>query len=336
MFVALYVSLETSQNLFVLSQACLCAAILFIPTLLIGLVFPLAVELTSRVDDREAGHVGRLYALNTTGAIAGVLLAELLFIAQVVLGHLPFIFGRPIHDVCIIGLGTGVTAGAVTLSPVRQAEVIEIEPAVIEASAFFDSINHRPLTDPRVVVRVDDARNALLVSSSSSYDLIVSQPSYPWASGSSKLFTWEFYHLAQTRLRTPGIFAQWVQLYNMDFASVMTLLKTFTLVFPQTLVMQVGGSSGEILLLGTTDQALIPWPALSHIFSSPRRAEELTRIGVSNPGTILARLLLGPQEIPPLVAAYPTNTDDNGWLEFSAVRSLYRHTICQGAQESLP
>ncbi|MEE8291630.1 MAG: hypothetical protein V3R80_09130 [Candidatus Tectomicrobia bacterium] len=142
--------------------------------------------------------------------------------------------------------------------------------------------------------------------------------------------------MAQTRLRTPGIFAQWVQLYNMDFAGVMTLLKTFTLVFPQTLVMQVGGSSGEILLLGTTDQALIPWPALSHIFSSPRRAEELTRIGVSNPGTILARLLLGPQEIPRLVAAYPTNTDDNGWLEFSAVRSLYRHTICQGAQESLP
>ncbi len=168
------------------------------------------------------------------------------------LGHLPFIFGRPIHDVCIIGLGTGVTAGAVTLYPVRQVEVIEIEPAVIEASALFEDVNHRPLTDPRVGVRVDDARNVLLVSPPSSYDLIVSQPSFPWASGSSKLFTLEFYRLARSRLRTPGIFAQWVQLYNMDFASVMTQLKTFSLVFPQTLAIQVGGSSGEILLLGLT------------------------------------------------------------------------------------
>lgn len=449
-FVALYVSLETHQKLFVLSQAGLCAAILFIPTLMIGLVFPLAIELSTRTDGQEAGHVGRLYALNTVGSIAGALLAGLLFIptvgihrslllgvwlnlglatlvatqlsgehrarrfaiagfplavaalltfhvrswdpllmttgvymyaskmvrlgvdryrqaqaqsrllfyregptatvavkrtgsrtvlsidgraegsttatAQVLLGHFPFMFGWPIQDVLIIGFGTGATTGAVTLYPVRRVEVIEIEPGVIEASALFEGVNHRPLTDPRVGVRVDDARNVLLVSPPSSYDLIVSQPSFPWASGSSKLFTLEFYRLARSRLHTPGIFAQWVQLYNMDFASVMTQIKTFSLVFPQTLAIEVGGGSGEILLLGLTDQSMISWTALSQIFSSPIRAKELARVGVPNPGTLLERLLLGPQEIPRLVAGYPTNTDDNGRLEFSAAGSLYRST----------
>jgi len=47
------------------------AAAIGLPTLLMGMAFPVAVALTSRGTDQLGGDVGRLYAANTVGAILG-------------------------------------------------------------------------------------------------------------------------------------------------------------------------------------------------------------------------------------------------------------------------
>jgi len=273
-------------------------------------------------------EIGTNRVLSIDGRAEGNLVA----IAQTVMGHVPFATGYPVKDGFIIGLGTGATAGAVTRHSIEAVEVVELEPAVLEAAAFFEQVNYRALADPRVRVVIADARSRLYVASAESYDLIASQPSNPWVSGAAKLFTFEFYQLAHARLRSAGMLVQWVQLSRMDYASVMTLLKTFTRVFPETLVLEVGRKSGEILLLGFKDRARLSWPALKALFDDPAVAGELARLAVPTRGALFAHLLLGPREIPRLVEGYPINTDDNALIEVAALGSLYRDTTAKNIQ----
>lgn len=246
--------------------------------------------------------------------------------AQILLGHLPFAFSRSVQDVAIVGLGTGNTVGTVTLYAVRHVDVFELEPTVIQASAYFDAINHTPLKDSRVRVQVLDARNALSLKPEGFYDLIISQPSNPWVSGSSKLFTNEFYRLSRSRLREGGIFAQWVQLSGMRFDSVASLLNTFKTNFLNVYVFEVGARSGEIILIGSKDELVLSWPTLKHIYNDPVRARELARVLAPDPGALLARLILGPDELSGLFEGHPLNTDDNGLFEFASFASMYEKT----------
>ena len=64
------------------------------------------------------------------------------------------------------------------------------------ASRFFDNDNHRPLQNPKVTARVGDGRN-FLTQRSDKFDVIVSEPSNPWLTGVSNLFTREYFKLRQ-------------------------------------------------------------------------------------------------------------------------------------------
>jgi spermidine synthase len=60
--------------------------------------------------------------------------------------------------VCVIGLGSGVTAGAVLRHPVTALDVVEIAPEVVAASAFFAAEHGGALDDRRTRLLVTDAR----------------------------------------------------------------------------------------------------------------------------------------------------------------------------------
>ena len=111
---------------------------------------------------------------------------------QITVGLLPMLVHprapelRP--DVALIGYASGVTAGAILQYPVRRLDVVELEPAIIEASAFFEHVNNRPLDDKRLRLLTDDGRN-FLAAGSKRYDVIINEPSNPWITGVSNLFT---------------------------------------------------------------------------------------------------------------------------------------------------
>ena len=83
---------------------------------------------------------------------------------QLMLGHLPMLLHPEPAAVLVIGLGSGITAGAVARHPVQRIDVVEIEPAVIEAARFFREEHGDVLADPRVRVVVADARSFLLTT----------------------------------------------------------------------------------------------------------------------------------------------------------------------------
>ena len=68
------------------------------------------------------------------------------------------------------------------------------------------------------------------------YDVIISEPSNPWMAGLASLFTLEFFEQVRKRLNDDGIFVQWVHAYQMDWQNFSLIGRTFSQVFPQSLL----------------------------------------------------------------------------------------------------
>ena len=173
---------------------------------------------------------------------------------QLMLGHLPLLVHPAPSEVAVIGLGAGVTAAAVARHPVTRLDVVEIEPAVVEASRFFTKVNDGVLGDPRVRTVLADGRNFLLTSSRR-FDVIISEPSNPWIGGVASLFSREFFLLARERLRPGGLMLQWLQAYGLTPDDFRMVVRTFRSAFPATTVWNIGG--GDFLLLGAAEPVVV-------------------------------------------------------------------------------
>jgi spermidine synthase len=102
---------------------------------------------------------------------------------QLVLAHLPLTVRPEARDVLVVGMGSGVTLGAVLRHPVAHVDLVEISPEVLELGGHhFRRVNRGALDDPRVTVHVEDGRNFIAFGDGREYDVIISEPSNPWMS----------------------------------------------------------------------------------------------------------------------------------------------------------
>jgi spermidine synthase len=255
---------------------------------------------------------------------------------QIMVGLMPFVFWQAAHPhaaqanrkprAAVIGFGSGVTIGAVTQFPMAHADVVELEPAVVEAGTrYFGQWNHHPEKDPRVQIRIGDGRN-FLTQASDKYDVIVSEPSNPWITGVSNLFTVDYWKLARSRLADDGVFCQWAQLYEMSSKNIKIILKSFAEVFPYTYVFAAEDLSSDVILVATNHPLALDVHALSASFGDEVLRKELKRGGVESAEDIVSYLLLTPDEIPAFTAGSPLNTDDDAIIEFGAPRDLLGST----------
>jgi len=242
-------------------------------------------------------------------------------ITQLMLGHLPLLTHRDPRAALVIGLGSGITAGTVARHAIERVDVVEIEPAVVEASRFFTWEHGDVLKDPRVHAVIADGRSFLLTTSNR-YDVIISQPSNPWIGGLASLFSVEFFQLARERLHPGGIMVQWIQGYKLFPDDLRMVINTFRTVFPATTVWN--GTSGDLLLLGRVESTPLDLALFETRF--PRIRADLLGIGVQAWPGILGFFLLGEEDTRRLSETAGVNTDDRLPLEFSAPRALYLDT----------
>jgi len=243
---------------------------------------------------------------------------------QLMSGHLPLLLHADPKKVLVIGLGSGITAGAVARYPVERVDVIEIEPAMVEASRFFGRLHGGVLEDPRVRTVIADGRNFLLTTRER-YDVIISEPSNPWMSGLASMFSEEFFRLASQRLRPGGIMLQWIQAYNLRPEDLRMVISTFRSAFPATSIWNP--VRGDFLLIGRLDSAPIDLDQLRTRFDgTPRVRSDLERIGVRAWPGMLGFFMLGEADTARLAQGGGLNTDDRLPLEFSAPRALYLDT----------
>lgn len=213
-------------------------------------------------------------------------------------GQLPLAVAasQPDRPTLVVGLASGVTAGEALKAGADALTIIELEPAVVEASRYFDHVSGAVLDDPRVTLIEGDAR-AHLLRPGPDYAVIISEPSNPWITGVSNLFTLQYWQIARSRLRTDGVFCQWVQLYALPPRALRSLVRTFLEVFPQAWLFET---------IPGADALLIAAPSL--------------------PDGLPISPTLGPDQLRRLAGPAPINTDDRPWIEFEAPKWINRPT----------
>jgi spermidine synthase len=220
-----------------------------------------------------------------------------------------------------IGFGSGLTTH--TLLATRQLEVvdsIEIEPYVIDAARGFGERVRNAYEDPRSRIHIEDAKT-FFSTRSARYDLLVSEPSNPWVSGVSSLFSGEFYARARTHLAPDGIMVQWVQGYEIDMALISSIVQALDPYFSDYVAYTP--NDADILIVAKRDGKLsVPDPG---VLKDPGLARELARVRINTPADLELRRLAGQAVLRAMVIGYPAppNSDYFPFLDQNAARARF-------------
>lgn len=238
---------------------------------------------------------------------------------QILIGTLPLLVREQTDDVLVIGLGSGITLGSVQQFPVKRVTCVELEPAIVEASHYFNEFNNRPLDDPRLRLISNDGRN-FIFTTTEKFDVIVSEPSNPWLTGVANLFTLEYFKRGADRLKDGGVFSQWLQIYEMSPEDLKSLVATFRAAFPYVYIFR--GAEGDLMLLGSKSERRLDLATISAHLNDAKIGADHKRINTTLPSDLVSRLYLGPEEVNEFARNSPLNTDDNALIEFNAPRRV--------------
>lgn len=240
---------------------------------------------------------------------------------QVLLAHLPLML-KPAKDLLIIGLGSGMTAASALTHPIRSVEVAELSGAVVRGSEWFAPYRARPLTDPRVNIRVADGRRVL--REGGPYDLVISEPSNTWIAGMGNLFTVEFFREAASKLRPGGLMLQWIHAYEMDDAAFSMVLRSFGEVFPHLTIWNLSGP--DFAIIGSSEPLLPDFRAMEKSFAGGPK-EDLARLGVGGVGALLSLQSHSEASARRLAGKGPLNEDRFPELEYRSPRAMFLRSI---------
>jgi spermidine synthase len=241
---------------------------------------------------------------------------------QVMLGVAPAALHPNPHSALVIGLGTGSTAGWLAAIPsMQRVDVAELEPVVLDVARACREVNASAMSNPKVHITIADAREMLLTSDRR-YDLIASEPSNPYRAGIASLFTRDFYEAAAQRLNRGGYFAQWLQMYGIDTATLQTIYATIGGVFPHVQTWKT--TDGDLMLLASREPIRIDANALrARLAAEPYGSAIRDAWNVDTAEGFLSRLVANESFARAAAGeADAINTDDHTVIEFGFARSL--------------
>jgi spermidine synthase len=203
---------------------------------------------------------------------------------QVLLGHVPMLLHPRPRDIMIVGLASGITAGAVLQHHVAHLDVVELAKQMPRATAFFDRWNGGVLSDP--------------------------------------LFTAEYYRRVNRALRPDGLFAQWFQSYEASDATVLMIVRTLRSTFSYVYGFQ--GAGNDLLLIAGRQPISLNPEELRQRIAQPAVARQLAEFGITGNESfsVLQRFSPGTARVMAAMTD-EINTDDNQNLEYRAPRELF-------------
>jgi spermidine synthase len=243
---------------------------------------------------------------------------------QRMLGHLTTLLPPQAKKVLVIGCGAGVTAGAVSVDPVVDHETIaEIEPLVPRVvSTYFSQYNFDVVRNPKVHVRIDDARH-FVETTAEKFDAITSDPLDPWVKGAAMLYTAEFFQLAKQHLNAGGVVTLFVQLYESNTEAVKSEIGTFLEVFPNGLVFgnTNEGKGYDLVLVGQVEPTKIDVDAIQARLQRPEyapMAQSLREIGMTSAVDLFSTYAGRKADLEPWLRNASINRDRNLRLQYLA------------------
>ena len=234
---------------------------------------------------------------------------------QLLFAHLPMLAKPGAKDAFVLGMGSGITAGAFLAYPLEHIDVAENCEPVIRAAKLFNDWNRHVEDNPRVEVWHEDARTVLKLHPQL-YDVIITEPSNPWTVGVGSVFSREYYELAARRLKPGGLVCQWFHTYEMEDDILVLILRTFGSVFPYMEIWDSGG--GDLIILGSQQ----PWRTGPDVFRQgfaiDRVREDMLMMNVQSPKLLMAKQLASQQTAFAIAGNGPIQSDLFPILEYEA------------------
>ncbi len=238
---------------------------------------------------------------------------------QLTLGHLPMLLHKDPRKILVIGLGTGMTLGAVSVHPnLEELTLVEIEPNVIGAARTFANFNNHVLENPKLQIVFNDGRN-FLTTTKNKYDVITADPIHPWTQGSGYLYTAEYFNLASQHLLPGGIMCQWLPIYELSVADLKSVTRTFALSFRYTMAWM---TQYDAELIGSNEPIIINEAELERRIARPPISKDLEPVMMGTATDFLSYFVMGSKAVTEFSRNGIINTDDNLYLEFSTPVSV--------------
>jgi spermidine synthase len=224
------------------------------------------------------------------------------------IGHLAMALHPAPKSALVIGLGGGVTAGAVSQHRSARIQLVELSEAVVHGSEWFRHANNDVLRQPNVDLRIDDGRNYLLLARPQ-HDVITADIIQPIHAGAGNLYAVEYFQLARNALTDSGLVLQWIG--RRPDTHYKLIMRTFLTAFPETTLWADG-----TLLVGTKQPLKLDRAAFEHKLRDPEVKAALSSVGLGSFDALLAHYTAGPEELRQFVGPGPILTDDRPQLEY--------------------
>jgi spermidine synthase len=228
--------------------------------------------------------------------------------------HLPMLLHPNPERVLLVGLGGGISLGAVEKHDVKTIDCVELSPEVVDAHTYFAEENDSCWTDNRLNLIINDGRHYLLTTENR-YDIISVDPVDPPV---STLYSRDFFTLCRNALEEDGLMLQWVPMFRLSRDHILMILKSFTDIFPNTTVWYDGTS---IFLLGRRgEERNFDYDRFLSGYAVPDVQESLEKIDVIDPHLILSTFVAHCETFESALGeGILENSDNNPRLEYSVL-----------------
>ncbi len=142
--------------------------------------------------------------------------------AEVISGVIPGLTAPRLERAMVLGMGTGITAGA-TSCIFEITDAVEINNAFFKMMPSLSFANLNIGRNPYARLHLADGRS-FLVGKERSYDAIINSIPSPTYFSASKIYTVEFYERVARALKPDGVFCTWMSVAEMSEQGVQVVL----------------------------------------------------------------------------------------------------------------
>jgi hypothetical protein len=240
---------------------------------------------------------------------------------MILAGVLPMAYAPHAKRVANIGMGSGQTAHVILGNPdIEVVDTVEIEVEMVNASRNYGEHVARVYDDPRSRIHIEDAKTYFSLNNEI-YDFIIAEPSNPWVSGVSSLFSQEFYSTVRDYLTDEGLFVQWIQSYEFNDELAVSILKALAQHFDDFDI-YISSSTDVILVAKKTGE--LGEPDWDLVFSD-EIGKSMQRAGIRTPADLRVRQLANRAMLVPYLEDMPVlaNSDYFPYVDLNAGKALY-------------
>ena len=233
------------------------------------------------------------------------------------LGILPLLIHQYPNDVLMVGLGAGITLRGANLFPGVTIDCVEISESVVNAARCFGTENNRVLDADNVNIIIDDGRN-YVNNAEKRYDVIIADIFFPMSSGSSSLFSLEYYKKCKGLLNRYGLMVQWIPVHQFSKYELDIVIKTFSSVFENCQLWYglIGKSVPVIGIVGSDARLMIDGARLSELYDDKMLSGALSMIALDDEYMMLSHFITDVKDTAVFCEDIPINTDDRPILEY--------------------